>query len=242
MSNRALYIWGAGIALLALTVCILVPWRIGVHTPEHGYLIAYGLSAAGTFTAAAVAVLVATNDIRARREERRQERDEADETQARLVIVQPSIDVNNPLRTEIVAVVSNFGTLAILDVVLIKLEALGHGPGSKARTTIPAIPPNQQSELRRSFPRGSVPQNAEITATIQFTDANSNWWEVTFRGPAISQVQFGKVYSSRRISFQRITAELGHSRLPGGSRWEEILDGAREVEASQATETGGGEQ
>ncbi len=223
MSNRALAGWGVLIGVGALAVCVPVPLCVGWDKVERGYLVAYGLAAAGTFTAAAVALLIASNDARARRHER----DEAAEAQARLLVAQPFISDSQPNETRISAAVHNLGTLAILDLVLVKVEVLtANGAASTAhRTTVPAIQANASAEVSRNFPRGSVPQNAEVTVTLQFSDADGNWWEVAFAGPAIDQVRLGNIYSTRRVAFERISAEAARSRLPGGSQWQKILDG-----------------
>ncbi|WP_155769143.1 hypothetical protein [Mycobacterium asiaticum] len=113
------------LAIIVWSVAILVALFVGLpafltaaDVQINASLIVSTLSALGSFTAAGIALWVATSGQR----ERQQERAAADEAQARLVIVQPA-SAYSP--KSLLVIVQNFGTLAVVDVRLVRLEVVG---------------------------------------------------------------------------------------------------------------------
>ena len=122
MPNRALIaaatiVWALGV-LVALIFGLPTLLTIEGVNVDIG-LIVNALVAAGTFSAAAAAVWVATSDRRVRK----QERDAEDEAQAKLVVISAQCQ-ENPLELQIRAV--NYGTRAITDVTFVDVVVESH--------------------------------------------------------------------------------------------------------------------
>jgi hypothetical protein len=172
-------------------------------------LIVSALAACGSFTAAGVALWVATSD----RRKRQHERDAEDEAQAKLVIVCPRRPLN-PLELQIL--VTNYGTRAIVDLVFVGLVVEGHHFDDLHPTTGPfpvIAPPAASVQLAGPLAGSSLfsfdpaiygpthpyyiavrggpneePQtitgSTMLTATIRWTDASGKTWERRGSAPA----------------------------------------------------------
>jgi hypothetical protein len=98
-------------------------------------LVITALSAVGTFTAAGVALWVATNDRRTRM----RDRDAEDEAQAKLVVVS-AIRVNPGLSAQLQIIVRNLSPRAIVDATFVELTVAGHEQLHLSPTTDQILP------------------------------------------------------------------------------------------------------
>jgi hypothetical protein len=209
MSNRHLALAAAVVWAIAVLVGAFVAAPLWFGFDVDTGLIISGLAASGSFTAAAVAVWVATSD----RRERMRERDAEDEAQAKLVIITPRRP-DSPLELQIN--VTNHGTRAIIDITFVGLVVEGHDHLNDLRPTIGpfsviAAPvastqfagPLAGSSLftfdpatyakwapyyiaMRGGPNGeraTITPHTWLTATVRWTDAHGKTWQRTGSGP-----------------------------------------------------------
>lgn len=179
-------------ALLAVGVIAPVVSHGAGAGAAFGSAIVGELTAMGSASAAVAAVWVALRSDAVREAERRQERDAADEAEARLIIVEPSRTHQDRPQVK----VGNFGTRSVLDVELTRLEIPGQHEPIPERRTLPVVAPARDSP--RHDPGGN-PQfvgglftysshtnglvtagTGDVTATVEFTDARGNTWEAVF--------------------------------------------------------------
>jgi hypothetical protein len=211
MSNRHLALAAAIVWAIAVLVGVFIAAPLWFGFDVNIGLIISGLAATGSFTAAAVAVWVATGD----RRERRHEREAADKAQAALVIVEPVLTGNPGV---VGAFVHNCGTLPILNVKLVGLEVVGqpHLDVTRGREHVRAVleprrddkrcgvfecrPSDDPTDAyqtalygdsdfrqnRLRFPHGapSIKADTTLRATVWFEDAKGNSWETVFESVA----------------------------------------------------------
>jgi hypothetical protein len=98
---------------------------------------------------------------------------------------------------------------------------------------VAVVPPSHYGVLTRILTESHrrVQNQTMITATVQFTDSNSNYWEAVFQGPATLQEAASRAAdaatitsahlatTARRISLTHVTGEQGRSRLRDASGW-----------------------
>jgi hypothetical protein len=145
-------------AIIVWIVAILVALIFGLPTllmiegiDVDAGLIVNILAAAGAFSAAAAAVWIATSD----RRERRQEGRDADEAQARLVIVEPSrvAGGSSNMAPELAVLVKNYAALSVLDVTVVEFVISGHPQlrPSMQPATLPVLEPNRDAPAGALF-------------------------------------------------------------------------------------------
>jgi membrane protein implicated in regulation of membrane protease activity len=224
MSNRALLVVTILVscvfgALLCVGIVLpLVFHGVGTGTAV-GTAIVGELAAAGSFSAAVAAVGIATHDRRLRERDRKQEQDDADEVEARLIVVEPS---RNSDRNQPQVKVENFGTRSVVDVKLTRLEAAGEEVPLPKRRLIPVVAPARDGPRRDPlgnplltggifyYPEGEapselLPETGDITATVEFTDVHGKTWDATFIAstepayPSPTAIQSTEWQSTRRI-------------------------------------------
>jgi hypothetical protein len=163
-----------------------------VHTADW-HVNATALSAVGSFSAAVVALGIATSD----RRERKRERDAADKVEAKLVVVWGE-RIDGPSQLQVV--VRNNGTRAIVDVTFVSLVVedrdLDLRPTSESE--LPVVTPSGDDgkfifnpeahdpahPFRRAMRGAPWPQSGpatilnstKMTATVRWTDASGKTW------------------------------------------------------------------
>ncbi|MUL45157.1 hypothetical protein FZI85_06170 [Mycobacterium sp. CBMA293] len=161
----------------------------GIHVDAG--LIVNSLAAMGAFSAAAVALWVATSD----RRERQSQSDAADEAQAKLISVSSGV---HHARDGLDILVRNVGERPIVDVEFVSLTISGHSLQLRPRidkfsivekdaqfqfeptgTDDPLAIALQSPEpfLRPGRPEPTIVQDSVFTATVQFCDLNGNVWQ-----------------------------------------------------------------
>jgi hypothetical protein len=189
----------ASLAALGLGIAALM------HTAGW-HINANAVSAAGSFTAALVALAIATWGW----VERKQERDRADKAQAAMVIVEP-VQVGGPVALG--AFVQNFGALPVLNVSLAKLDIAGQPDVDPGRSGTVAFIQAYRDDKRGCWleckppndaAAPAVDQTTRLTATVWFEDAKGNRWESIFESLAANRSrQLIEIGSPRRISLRR---------------------------------------
>jgi hypothetical protein len=172
---------GAGLGIAAL-----------VHTANWN-LNANALSAASSFTAAAVALWVATTD----RWERKRERDTADRVRARLVVVWAVRLETTPLQLQVI--VRNKGPRALVDVIFLSLIVENHedlDPAPTSDKVLPVVGPGEDGHftfnldglehadplfvalMGADHPGGNATlrPTAKMWASIKWTDTSGKNW------------------------------------------------------------------
>jgi hypothetical protein len=201
-----------GIAVL-VGVFVGLPLLLGLHVDAG--LIVNGLVAIATFSAVAAALWVATGDRRLRR----QEIDDANEAQARLVILNKAQQRVNPdvessaLGASFRLQVDNYGELSILNV---KLES--------ASLWMPS---------EKTWIDAAWLQNAEIfTVVPPHRDVSPDWlgktqfhWGALFLGEDHQQVLTQVDGNWPAVNLDRIAATFSFTDAHG-SRWRRSTDGA----------------
>jgi hypothetical protein len=197
MSSRHLALTAAIVWAIAVLVGVFVAAPLWFGFDVNIGLIISGLAATGSFTAAAVAVWIATSDRRGRA----RERDAEDEAQAKLVVVSARRP-DHPLELQIV--VTNYGTRAIVDITFVGLVVEGHSfddlqptigpfpvvaaPGGPSLFTFSPGSYDATHPYYVAMRGGGGPQTitprTRLTATIRWTDAGGKIWQRSGSGPA----------------------------------------------------------
>ncbi|WP_141681983.1 hypothetical protein [Mycobacterium malmoense] len=203
MPNRSLVaaatiVWSVAVLVALLFGLPTLLTMAGVHVDAG--LIVNALSAIGAFSAAAVALWVATSD----RRERQHERDAQDEAQAKLVIIAAECQ-QNPVELQIRVV--NNSPRAIVDLTFVRIVVEGHnfddlrpttgpfppvaGPGSFSAYFFNPVaaaygPAHPYFIAIRGGPNGearTITSSTRVTATVRWTDASGKTWERWGAGP-----------------------------------------------------------
>ncbi|TLH73675.1 hypothetical protein [Mycolicibacterium phocaicum] len=205
-------IWIGRVSLAVSVLALGLAVASLLHT-ANWHVNANAVSAAGSFLAAAVALWIATSDRRLRKKDR----DDADFTQAKLVIVWTVRRTEQPPWLQVM--VRNKGSRPILDVTFVRLSVEDHDflLPAPADNPLPVVDPNGDGNFifyasddlddafRRAllgvpYPPGmsvaganqlkdkpTIVESTKFTATVQFTDANGNRWEKTASNPPMEQ-------------------------------------------------------
>jgi hypothetical protein len=193
--NVVIIVWA--IAVL-LGVFVGAPLLLGLHIDAG--LVINALTAMGAFSAAAVALWIATTD----RQERKQEREDADRKQAGLVRItarwqslgpgpEPSGDVDPYVQV----IVNNWAKLPIVDVELTRWEWDGHEATFSHPQRIEAVMPSPvatgdqaghweivptDDATRTALAAPTITTNTDLTVTVEFTDAGQKRWRRSNKG------------------------------------------------------------
>lgn len=206
-------------ALLAVGVIAPVVFHGVGGGAAFGSAIVGELTAMGSASAAVAAVWVALHADTVREAERRQERDAADEAEARSIIVEPSRQLDSG---KLQVKVGNFGTRSILDVELTRVHIPEHGDPIPDRRIVPVVAPSRDSPRHddkgnAQFAGGIflfskhtqlvlLPTTGDITATVKFRDVRGKTWETTFMATTEDAYRLGDlIKSTERQSFQRVS-------------------------------------
>jgi hypothetical protein len=193
MSNRtlvsvAVIVWGIAVMLGVFVGAQLL---LGLHV-DYGLLV-NALAAIGAVSAALVALWIATTD----RQERKQEREDADRQQAGLVRITGRWQSLGPSSDPYVQViVNNWGKLPIVDVEATKWEWGGH-EAEFSRERLDAVMPSPVATGDRAGYWEIVPtddltktamevptitKDTDMTVTVEFTDAGEKRWRRSNKG------------------------------------------------------------
>ncbi|WP_156763350.1 hypothetical protein [Mycobacterium scrofulaceum] len=221
MPNRSLIaaatiVWSVAVLVAVLFGLPALLTMAGVRVDAG--LIVNGLAAIGAFSAAGVAVWVATED----RRERKREREAAAEAQAGLVVAEP-FQVAGPggVGHAFGVAVQNYGTLAILQVAVVRLQVDRHPnldfrrdetgsfvaallaprrDGERAGTGF-YFRGTEDARVSSAFREKRITQETMLTATLRFTDAGGRRWEAVFRAAArLRREHNHEVSSTERVS------------------------------------------